>query len=134
MALTYATPISALSLTTQAPKILAEAGITTVGALLDAKPGHIADLHGMGASRLADIERALAEHGLALGKPLPNLSAYPTCKSCPKCEDCGMPRATTAKNVVVDLHGRAKHVQASGNPCDDCNKYHRDLVATAAAA
>lgn len=134
MAIKYETPISELGLTTQAPKTLAEAGITTVGQLLDAKPQHIADLRGMGASRLADIERALGEHGLRLGKPLPDLGAYATCKRCPACPDCGVPRATDAKQVVVDLRGRAKHAQAVGDPCDECDTHHRQLVAAAAAA
>lgn len=134
MTIKHETPISELGLTTQAPKTLAEAGITTVGQLLDAKPQRIADLRGMGASRLADIERALGEHGLRLGKPLPDLGAYATCKRCPACPDCGMPRATEARNVVVDLLGRAKHAQAVGDPCDDCDQYHRELVATAADA
>lgn len=132
MTIRYETPIAELGLTTQAPKALAEAGITTVGALLNAKPGHIADLRGMGTSRLADIENALAKHGLCLGKPLPNLGVYPTCKTCPACETCGMPRATEAKNVTVDYRGRAKHAQAPGDPCDDCDQYHRQLIATVA--
>ena len=132
MAIKHETPISELGLTTQAPKTLAEAGITTVGQLLDAKPQAIADLRGMGASRLADIERALEEHGLCLGKPLVNLGAYATCKACPACPDCGMPRATDAKQVVVDLRGRAKHAQAADDPCNGCDTHHRQLVATAA--
>lgn len=134
MVIKHETPISELGLTTQAPKTLAEAGITTVGQLLEAKPQTIADLRGMGASRLADIERALAEHGLRLGKPLVNLGAYLTCKACPACPECGMPRATEAKNVVVNLRGRAKHAQAPGDPCDGCDKHHRQLVAATAAA
>lgn len=134
MAIRYETPISELGLTTQAPKNLADFGITTVGQLLDRKRAAIAGVPGLGLSRLADIERALAEHGLALGKPLPNLGAYLTCKQCPACPDCGMPRATEARNVVVDLRGRAKHVQAPGEPCDNCDTYHRKLVATAAVA
>lgn len=134
MAIKYETPISELGLTTQAPKMLAEAGITTVGALLDTRPQIIADLKGMGTSRLADIENALAMHGLRLGKPLPNLGAYLTCKACPACPDCGMPRATEAKQVVVDYLGRYKHITAPGDPCDGCDEHHRELVAVTAAA
>jgi len=134
MPIRYDDPISALELTTQAPKVLAEAGITTVGQLLDTKPQIIADLKGMGASRLADIEQALSVHGLRLGMPLPNLGAYRTCKTCPACPECGMPRATEAKQVVVDLRGRAKHVTAPGDPCDGCDTHHRELFAAAPAA
>ena len=134
MAIKHETPISELGLTTQAPKTLAEAGITTVGQLLDAKPQTIADLRGMGASRLADIERALGEHGLRLGKPLVNLGVYATCQACPTCPDCGMPRATEARQVVADYRGRYKHTNAQGDPCDSCDQHHRDLVADAAAA
>jgi len=134
MAIKYDDPISALGLTTQAPKTLAEAGITTVGQLLDTKPQIIADLKGMGASRLADLEQALSVHGLRLGKPLPNLGAYRTCKSCPACPECGMPRATDAKQVVVDYLGRYKHQNAAGDPCDNCDTHHRELFAASTAA
>lgn len=134
MRILYETPISGLGLTTQAPKALAEAGITTVGQLLDYKRDTIAELRGMGASRIADIERALAEHGLSFGKPLVNLGEYATCKTCPACPECGMPRATEAKQVVVDYRGRYRHTTAPGDPCDDCNQHHRELVAAAAVA
>lgn len=134
MAINYETPITELGLTTQAPKTLAEAGITTVGQLLDRDHADIAGLRGMGTSRLADIENALEEHWLSFGKPLVNLSVYPVCKKCPTCPDCGLPRATSARNVVVDLRGRAKHTTVAGDPCDDCDKHHRELVAARAAA
>jgi hypothetical protein len=45
-----------------------------------------------------------------------------------------MPRATEAKQVVTNYRGRAKHVTAEGDPCDDCDTYHRDLVAVAGSA
>lgn len=134
MPIRYETPISELGLTTQAPKTLAEGGITTVGQLLDRGRDAIAELRGMGASRLADIEHAIEEHGLSFDKPLPNLSVYATCKTCLVCPECGMPRATEAKQVVIDYRGRARHVTAPGDPCDDCNTYHRELVAAASAA
>jgi predicted RecB family nuclease len=134
MAITYHTPISELGLTTQAPKTLAEAGITTVGQLLDHTRDTIAELHGMGAGRLADIERALAEHRLSFGTPLPDLSRYATCKTCPACPECGNPRAQSARSVVTDLHGRAVHIGHRVGPvCDGCDRYHRALFAAVAA-
>jgi len=133
MNIRHDTPISKLGLTTQAPKVLAEARITTVGQLLDSTRESIAELHGMGASRLADLEHALAEHGLSLGKPLPNLGQYATCKTCPACPECGMPRATEAKQVIGDFRGRYRHATAPGDPCDNCDKHHRALFAAAAA-
>lgn len=134
MAVTYDTPIAELKLTTQAPKTLAEHSITTVGRLLQHRRSEVAALHGMGDSRLADIDRALQLRGLWYGKPFPDLGFYTTCKRCPACPDCGMPRATSARNVVVDLRGRAKHATAVGKPCDDCDQHHRQLVTAAAAA
>jgi len=88
----------------------------------------------MGDSRMTDLDRALQLRGLWYGKPIPEHGTYGTCTSCPACPDCGMPRATEAKQVVVDLRGRAKHVTAPGDPCDDCDTHHRELVASAAAA
>ena len=132
MAITYDTGIVHLKLTTQAPKTLAEAGITTIGQLLDRDREAIAGLRGMGASRMADIERALEERGLAFGKPLVNLGKYQVCKTCQTCTDCEMPRATSAQQVVTDYRGRYKHANAPGEPCDSCNQHHRALFATAA--
>lgn len=131
MPIRYDDPISTLELSTQAPKTLAEAGITTLGQLLDYRRELIAGLPGMGASRLTDIERALEERGLAFGKPLLDLGKYRVCTACPSCPDCGMPRATETRQVVVDLRGRYKHQNAPGEPCDDCDKHHRALFATA---
>lgn len=133
MAIKYDDLISTLKLTTQAPKTLAEAGITTVGQLLDREREDIAKLSGMGASRLADIDRALDERGLSFGKPLFNPSIYLVCTGCPTCQYCGMPRATGARQVVTDYRGRYKHTNAAGDPCDSCDQHHRDLVADAAA-
>lgn len=133
MVIRHDTPIAQLGLTTQAPKTLAEAGITTVGQLLDCKRDAVAKLHGMGAGRLADIDRALEEHGLSFDKPLPNLSQYVTCKTCPACPECGMPRATEPKYVVVNYRGLYKHVTAPGDPCDGCDQHHRALFTGAAA-
>lgn len=134
MAVEYDTSIPELNLTTQAPKTLAEAGITTVGQLLERRRSDVAKLRGMGESRLADLDRALQLRGLWYGKPFPEHGIYPTCKACPVCPDCGMPRATEARNVVVDMVGRAKHATAAGDPCDGCDKHHRALVAAASAA
>lgn len=130
----YDDPIAKLKLATQAPKSLAEAGITTIGALLDRSRDDIAQLRGMGASRLTDLDTALEERGLSFGRPLFNPNIYQVCKTCPTCETCGMPRATEAKNVVVDHRGRAKHANTSGDPCDGCDTHHRELVAATAAA
>lgn len=133
MAAKYDDPISTLTLTTQAPKTLAEAGITTVGQLLDRDREAIAALSGMGASRLADIDRALEERGLSFGRPLFNPSVYQVCKTCPTCPNCGMPRATEARQVVADYRGRYTHANALGDPCAGCDTHHRQLVAVAAA-
>lgn len=133
MAIKYNDPIGVLELATQAPKTLAEAGITSVGQLLDRSHDNIASLRGMGASRLADIERALDERGLSFGRPLFNPNVYQVCTRCPACPDCGQPRATKARQVVEDYRGRYKHANAPGNPCDDCDTHHRQLVAVAAA-
>lgn len=129
----YDDPIRLLELTTQAPKTLEDADITTIGQLLDRDRDYIAGLHGMGASRLADIERALEERGLAFGTPLFNPSVYRVCKQCPACPECSMPRATEARQVVVDYRSRYKHANAAGDPCDDCDTHHRALFAGAAA-
>lgn len=134
MAIKYDDPISKLELATQAPKTLAEAGITTIGQLLDRSHEDIAGLRGMGSSRLAELENALESRGLFFGRPLFNPSIYQVCQSCPACPECGMPRATDAKQVVQDYRGRYKHVTAPGDPCDGCDEHHRALVATAAAA
>ena len=132
-AITLNSPISALGLTTQAPRSLAEAGITTVGRLVARDREQIAALRGMGASRMTDVDDALARYGLTFGTR-PPAATYGTCKLCPVCGDCGMPRAMEAKHVVVDYRGRAKHVTAPGDPCDYCDTHHRQLVANAAGA
>lgn len=134
MAVTADTPIADLGLTTQAPKNLDAEGITTVGQLLTYRRFAIAEIRGMGESRMADLDRALQLSGLWYGQPLVVHGTYLTCTACPACTDCGMPRATEAKHVVVDWRGRAKHSTAPGDPCDGCDAYHRELVATAAAA
>lgn len=134
MAITNETPISELGLTTQAPKNLADDGITTVGQLLTYRRSAVAKIRGMGDTRMADLDRALQLRGLWYGKPIPVHGTYPTCTACPACPDCGMPRATEAKSVVVDLRGRDKHITAPGEPCDNCDTYHRQLVANAAGA
>ncbi|HEY0935897.1 MAG TPA: DNA-directed RNA polymerase subunit alpha C-terminal domain-containing protein [Trebonia sp.] len=133
MAIRYDDPISTLGLTTQAPKALAEAGITTIGQLLDRSHDDIASLRGMGSSRLADLENALAEHRLSFDAPLFNPNVYQVCITCPTCPDCGMPRATEARQVVEDYRRRYKHTNAAGDPCNDCDTHHRELVATARA-
>lgn len=132
MAVTTDTRITDLGLTTQAPKNLADEGITTVGQLIRRRRSEIAGLRGMGDSRLADLDRALQLRGLWYGKPIVEHGTYATCTACPPCQDCGMPRATEARNVVVDWRGHAKHVTAPGDPCHECDAYHRGLVATAA--
>lgn len=133
MTTAYDAPISLLGLTTQAPQTLADAGIKTVGQLLDHNREAIADLRGMGAGRLADIEAALDKRGLTFGKPLYNPSKYRVCKACPACPHCSMPRATEARQVVVDYRGRHKHANAQGDPCNDCDAHHQALLAGAAA-
>lgn len=133
MAITAVTPITDLGLTTQAPKHLADEGITTVGQLILRRRSAIAGLRGMGETRMADLDRALQLRGLCYGKPIVVHAEWPTCTECPACPDCGMPRATDARNVVGDWRGRAKHATAPGEPCDGCDAYHRQLVGTAAA-
>lgn len=103
MAITTDTPIAELKLTTQAPKNLAEVGITTVGQLLEHRRSEIAGLRGMGDSRMTDLDRALQLRGLWYGKPIPEHGTYASCTACPTCADCGMPRAMEAKHVVTDL-------------------------------
>lgn len=134
MATRYDDAISTLKLTTQAPKTLAEAGIRTVGQLLDRAREDVARLPGMGASRLTDIERGLEELGLSFGKPLFNPNIYQVCTACPTCPDCGMPRATDARQVVADYRDRYKHANAVGDPCSGCDQHHRALVTAANAA
>lgn len=134
MAITYDSPISVLDLSTQAPRILAEAGIATIGALLDRSAEDIAELHGMGDTRFAELEDALSYLGLAFGRPLPDLGRYKLCTACPACPECGNPRADSARNVVVDLAGRASHIGRRDTPtCDDCDQHHRALFAGVAA-
>ncbi|HEY3477501.1 MAG TPA: DNA-directed RNA polymerase subunit alpha C-terminal domain-containing protein [Streptomyces sp.] len=132
MAIKYDDLISVLKLTTQAPKTLSEAGITTVGQLLDRDRETIAGLSGMGASRLADVDRALEERGLAFGRPLFNPNVYQVCTTCSACLVCGLPRATEARQAVVDYRGRYKHANVPGEPCAGCNDHHRQLFAAAA--
>lgn len=134
MAITNDTPIAELKLTTQAPKNLADEGITTVGQLLAYRRSEVAAIRGMGDTRMADLDRALQVRGLWYGKPIAVHGTYPTCTACPPCETCGMPRAREAKHVVVDFLGRAKHETAPGDPCDGCDTYHRQLAANAADA
>lgn len=117
-------------------RALAENGATVVGDLLDSD--HTRDVvavwPGVGTSRLADLDAGMGRAGLAYGKPIADSFAR-SCQDCPICEDCGNPRAESARSVVVDLFGRACHMGHRVGPiCDVCDTHHRALVVTAAAA
>lgn len=134
MSITYDSPITDLGLTTQAPKTLADDGITTVEQLLTAGRDRISRLKGMGSARLTDVDAAIARHGLAWHVRA-DIGKWNTCKTCPACPDCGNPRATDARAtdaraVVTDLDGRAvHHGHRAGPVCNSCDEYHRALVA-----
>jgi hypothetical protein len=135
MSITVDTSIAELKLTTQAPKNLADEGITTVGQLLAYKRSAVTKIRGMGEARMADLDRALQLRGLWYGKPIPVHAQYNTCSDCPVCPDCGNPRATSARNVAVGLDGRAAHIGHRVGPvCEGCDTHHRQLVAASVAA
>ncbi len=123
--LTLDSPIAVLGIKTQAPTVLEAVGITTVRKLIASKRAAIGELAGMGDSRLAAIDTALAAHRLHWQD---DRATQRTCISCPACETCGNPRATSRK-AVTTLFGRYKHIGLSGivEPCDDCETHHRGL-------
>jgi hypothetical protein len=111
-------------------------GCAVLGDLLD--PAHtravVAGWPSIGASRLADLDAALARAGLAYGKPASNVGSYGWCADCKLCPECGNPRATDRRAVVVGLDGRASHVgHRVGPTCHRCDAHHRALFTTAAA-
>lgn len=112
-------------------KALKADGITTIGDIARRTRGQIALVGGIDGHDVAEIARILAGHRLGY---IDGVGSYLQCKTCPRCTDCGMPRTSDARNVVVDVRGRAKHVGAPGKPCDGCDSHHRQLVANAAGA
>lgn len=121
-------PVTDLGLTTQAPKTLAEAGITTVEQLLARTREEIAALRGMGARRLADLDTVMAGHRLVYGLPLERRIGGAVCKTCERCLDCGNSRADDRRHVAVDLSGRASHLgHRVGPTCSGCDAHHRAL-------
>lgn len=117
-------------------RALAANGAAVIGDLLDSEYTRdvIAGWDGVGAARLADLDAFMGRRGLAYGKPISDGFSH-SCQDCPICPDCGNPRATSARNVAVDLDGRASHIgHRVGPTCDGCDKHHRALVAAAAAA
>lgn len=132
---TAGTKLAALGMRPATLKALSENGATVVGDLLDSDYTRdvIAGWPGVGASRLADLDAAMGRHGLAYGKPLGDGFSR-SCQICEICPDCGNPRATSPRNVAVDLYGRAVHIGHRVGPvCDGCDQHHRELVAAAAA-
>lgn len=133
VAVTPGTKLSALGMRPATLKALAENGVAVVGDL-DHTREIVASWPGVGASRLADLDAAMGRHGLVYGRPIPAGVAH-SCQACEICPDCGNPRASSARNVAVDLNGRASHIgHRVGPTCSGCDAHHRDLVATAAAA
>jgi hypothetical protein len=116
---------------TQAPKTLREAGIDTVGQLLAHTRDQIRALTGMGAARMAAVDAVFGARGLVYGRPtIPTGTPPPSCTVCPRCPDCGNPRAQRYPAVAVDLYGRAVHMGHRVGPvCDACDAHHRALAA-----
>lgn len=128
MSLTADSPIVDLGMTTQAPKTLAEAGITTVAQLLTHTRDELAALKGMGARRLADLDAVMSAHRLVYGQPIERRIVAAVCTTCERCPDCGNPRADDRRHVATDLYGRASHLgHRVGPTCAGCDRHHRGL-------
>jgi hypothetical protein len=122
------TPLAELGFTTQAPKTLAAADVSTVEQLLGLTRDAVAALRGMGAARLADVDAVMAAHRLVYGQPFEQRVAGPACKACPRCPECGNPRADDRRHVATDWTGRASHLgHRVGPTCGTCHDHHRAL-------
>lgn len=130
MTLATDSPIEALKLPKVAVSTLTNHNIRTVAALTAHSRAYYAGLVWL-RQYLPDIDAALAQHGLDYA---PDGGRPNQCKTCTTCQDCGGLRAVDARNVVTDYRGRAKHNGfADAAPCESCDEYHRDLVATRTA-
>lgn len=99
----YDSPITDLGLTTQAPKALAEAGITTVAQLLAAGRNRIEQLRGMGNARLHDIDDAIARHRLTWHARAVHHGGQP---GGPVCDDCDTHHRELVQARALELAGR----------------------------
>lgn len=132
MSIEAQSPLDELGFTTQAPKTLAAAGITTVEQLLALTRAAVAALNGMGAARLADVDTVLDGHGLAYGTSFTRRSYSPGCTVCRRCPQCGNPRADDRRHVGTDWTGRASHLgHRLGPTCEGCHNHHLALFTTA---
>jgi predicted RecB family nuclease len=135
MELTADSTIPDMGLTTQAPKTLAEGGITTVAQLLIHTRDELAALKGMGARRLADLDMVMAGHRLVYGQPIERRVGGAVCPTCKRCPDCGNSRADDRRHIATDLSGRASHLgHRVGPTCPGCDRHHRSLFTTVTTA
>ncbi|MEY9904368.1 putative RecB family nuclease [Catenulispora sp. MAP12-49] len=135
MSIEAQSPLAELGFTTQAPKTLAAAGVTTVEQLLAQTRDAIAALRGMGAARLADIDTVMAAHRLVYGQPFEQRKAGSGCKTCRRCPECGNPRADDRRHVATDWTGRASHIgHRLGPTCEGCHAHHLTLFTMAGGA
>lgn len=131
MPLRFDSPVTELGCTTQAPKALHDAGIDTIGQLIGLTEDNAAEIKGLGEYRLGDVKAAMVKHGLRFAT---DLFITRRCAHCPRCPECGNPRATEPKQVVVDVTGRYRHHGYELMPtCDNCDTHHRSLFSGAAA-
>ncbi len=127
---TLNSPISALGL----PKELTDRFLRSDMRKMLALASHTYEYYvtsGLTQAHLAALETAFTTHGFTFARDggVPN-----QCKTCPKCPDCGNPRAQEARHVTTDYRGHYKHNGFQDAPgCDGCNAYHRDLWAAAQA-
>jgi hypothetical protein len=126
--LTPSSPISALELPEELVARLQRADIRKVSALTSHAYKYYAG-SGLSAAHLAALEAAFAKFGLTFAREGGDPSV---CKTCPKCPQCGNPRAQEARHVIVDFRGHYVHngfQDVLG--CNGCNEYHRELWTSA---
>lgn len=125
MPVTHDSPITELKLPATCTKALTEAKLTTIAHLTARTRAGIADT--WLRQFLGDLDKAFAKHGLSFA---PEGGIAKVCKTCPRCDTCGQPRATEARSVAIGIDGRWKHVGLQmPPPCDGCDAHHHALVA-----
>ena len=130
MTVTTDSPIADLNLPPSLVKALNRGGYKNIRDLTT-RTAAFFDHRGYDAKEIRLVTETLAKHGLEFAKPIGD---WNRCGTCPTCQTCGNPRAVNARNVVLDLDGRAGHHGGrTGAPvCDGCDSHHRALVATRA--
>lgn len=109
---------------------LQRANITTVGTLCGYTRTAIAE--SVDPAGMAAIDAALVKYNLEWAHDGGVANA---CKTCPRCDVCGNPRATSASAVVQGFDGRYKHNGFQSRPtCDDCHEHHGAFFPKAAAS